>query len=172
VFAALVRTIPSATTARTGAMQLATTLGALVEGAAAGLIGHAVILAAQGPELAGITALAEATGADLSPVTDDHPADWRVAALLARGDWLLLIMAGEVPGQGWIQAIERHAMAMGGRPGLMARPGWRGWPERLAQRLPASRQPQSGLVLPRASLVSGQQLPAALTLDICRHGRR
>jgi hypothetical protein len=147
MFAAIIRSGPDV-------MKLATTLSVLVEGAAAGLIGHAVIIAPAGRAMPEIERLADATGAELVTGKGDEAQDWRAAALIARGDWLLLMQAGEMPGQNWVQALERHAMTSQGRAGLMPRMGWRGVLDRF---LPPSR-PGAGLVLPKPLLLAGEAL--------------
>ncbi len=149
-------------------MPLATTLGALVEGAAAGLIGHAVVIAGSGPEATQIAQLADATGADMVAATDNFAADWRLSAARARGDWLLLLEAGEILGPGWIQAIERHALTGGGRPGFVPREGWRGYGERFAARWPGRHEPRAGLVIAKATLLAKGRLPPARVFSLRR----
>ncbi|MGL4727299.1 MAG: hypothetical protein ACRCWO_00955 [Bosea sp. (in: a-proteobacteria)] len=144
MFAAMIRTGPDV-------MPLAATLSVLVEGAAAGLIGHAVIIA---PAQAGegeIGRLADATGADLIASSADIASDWRKAAMVARGDWLVLMQAGEMPGQNWVQALERHALTAQGKPGFMPRAGWRGTLDRW---MPPSRA-GAGYVLAKPQLLAG-----------------
>jgi len=81
---------------------LAATLGALVAGVAEGLVGDAVIVASgRDPAVAQI---ADAVGARLL-VAEDDP--WRRAVALVRGDWILFLEAGDVPGEGWIRILER-----------------------------------------------------------------
>jgi hypothetical protein len=152
VFAALVRSGHQA-------MPLATTLGALVEGAAAGLIGHAVVIAGAGPEAAQIAQLVDATGADLVTATGNIASDWLIAARQARGDWLLLLEAGEILGPGWIQAVERHALTRGERPGFVPREGWRGFGERLSSQMPGSLKPRAGLVIAKSALLADVHRP-------------
>jgi hypothetical protein len=159
MFAALVRSGPDV-------MKLAATLSVLVEGAAAGLIGHAVIIAPRRGELPDIERLADATGAELIRGTGEEAKDWREAALIARGDWLLLMHAGEMPGQSWVQALERHAMTAQGRPGLMPRMGWRGMRDRF---LPPSRA-GAGFVLPKPLLLAETRLRPQL-LGVKREGQ-
>jgi hypothetical protein len=159
MFAALIRSGPDV-------MKLATTLSVLVEGAAAGLIGHAVIIAPAGGGLPDIERLADATGAELVRGSDDEAKDWREAALIARGDWLLLMQAGEMPGQNWVQALERHAMTAQGRAGLMPRMGWRGIKDRF---LPPSRA-GAGFVLPKPALLAGNRLRPQM-MGVKREGR-
>jgi hypothetical protein len=81
---------------------LAATLGALVAGVADGLIGDAVIVTAS-PDPA-VAQVADAVGARLL-VAEDDP--WRRAAAMVRGDWILFLEAGDVPGEGWIRVLER-----------------------------------------------------------------
>jgi hypothetical protein len=159
MFAAIIRSGPDV-------MKLATTLSVLVEGAAAGLIGHAVVITPGGGERPEIERLADATGAELIRSAGDEAQDWRAAALIARGEWLLLMRAGEMPGQHWVQALERHAMTAGGRAGLMPRLGWQGVLDRL---LPASR-PGAGFVLPKPLLLAGTSLRPQM-LGVKREGK-
>jgi hypothetical protein len=144
MFAAIIRTGPDV-------MPLAATLSVLVEGAAAGLIGHAVIIAPAGAAQGEIGRLADATGADLVPAGADRDGDWRKAAEIARGNWLVLLMSGEVPGQGWVQALERHALTSQGRPGYLPRAGWRG----LAARIAPPPRAGAGYVMARPHLLAG-----------------
>ena len=136
-------------------MALAATLGSLVEGAAAGLIGHAVVilpgLPGQPEHAAQLAALADATGAELVMASGDVQADWQHAAHAARGDWVLVLNAGEVFTHGWIAAIERHAMTSGGRMGLVPRTGWHGLGDRLAAMRVSSRI-RGGQIMPRSWL--------------------
>jgi hypothetical protein len=159
MFAALIRSGPDV-------MKLAATLSVLVEGAAAGLIGHAVVIAPAGGQMPEIERLADATGAELVTGTGHEAQDWRAAALVARGDWLLLMQAGEMPGQNWVQALERHAMTAQGKPGLMPRMGWKGFAERW---LPPSRA-GAGFVLPKPLLLAGNALRPQI-LGVNREGQ-
>ncbi|GJD29322.1 hypothetical protein PMNALOAF_0555 [Methylobacterium adhaesivum] len=84
--------------------QLADTLGALVAGVAAGLVGDAVIVASS--HTAAIDTVAEATGAKL--VLRQHGGSaWSAGAKAARRDWVLCLEAGDVPAEGWIRILDR-----------------------------------------------------------------
>ena len=84
--------------------RLADTLGALVGGVAAGLVGDAVIVAAAMGEA--VDTIADATGATL--VVPPRGSDrWFAGAAVARRDWVLCLEAGDVPGDGWIRTLDR-----------------------------------------------------------------
>jgi hypothetical protein len=144
MFAAIIRTGPDV-------MPLAATLSVLVEGAAAGLIGHAVIIAPSSAGEGEIGKLADATGADMIASSANISSDWMAGAMAARGDWLVLMQAGEILSQNWVQALERHALIAQGRPGFIPRAGWRGM---LDQWPPPSRA-GAGFVLPKQQLLAG-----------------
>ncbi len=101
---------------------LALTLSALVPAVAEGLMSHAVVVQER-PDPA-CERIADAMGASLVTGSGDP---WRQGAQAARGDWVLLLEAGEVPAPGWIAAIERHLMAhaaTGRRPALLPAQGF------------------------------------------------
>lgn len=115
---------------------LADTLSALVAGVAAGLVGDAVIVAADpaDPELA---VMADSTGAALAARGADP---WASAAALARRPWLFCLEAGDVPAEGWIRTLDRFTgtappeVALGRLPRPHAP-----WAARLAARVEAAR---------------------------------
>lgn len=84
--------------------QLADTLGALVAGVAAGLVGDAVIVAATHDDA--LDAVAEATGARLV-IRADAATPWSAGAGVARREWVLCLDAGDVPAEGWIRILDR-----------------------------------------------------------------
>jgi hypothetical protein len=84
--------------------QLADTLGALVAGVAAGLVGDAVIIVAAAN--ATIETVAEATGAKVV-LRGRGASPWSAGAKAARRDWLLCLEAGDVPAEGWIRLLDR-----------------------------------------------------------------
>ena len=147
MFAALVRS-------QNDIMALAATLGSLVEGAAAGLIGHAVVILPEGPTRNELERLSDATGADMITASASSIDDWKRAASQARGDWVVILNAGEVFTQGWISAIERHAITSGGKAGFIPLAGWRGVVEFTKLRL-FPRNIQSGHVMPISTMMSG-----------------
>lgn len=110
---------------------LVETLTALVAGVAAGVIADAVVVVPGcDPEIA---AVAEGTGATL--VTAAAGSDpWRVGAGVARRDWLLCLVAGDVPGEGWLRAVDRF---VGGAGDPAARARLRRRPRTVKDRLDA-----------------------------------
>jgi hypothetical protein len=89
---------------------LAATLAALVPGVAEGLVADAVVIATKDePEVA---AIAEGVGAAHLRVGEGKDV-WSGGMALARRDWLLCLDAGDVPVDGWINALERF-VAFGG----------------------------------------------------------
>ncbi|MCJ2037273.1 hypothetical protein [Methylobacterium sp. J-068] len=84
--------------------QLADTLGSLVAGVAAGLVGDAVIIVpSQSPA---IETVAEATGAKVV-LRARGASSWSAGAKAARRDWVLCLEAGDVPAEGWIRLLDR-----------------------------------------------------------------
>ncbi len=82
----------------------AVTLAALVPAVVAGLMGDAVILSRQAdPALATVAESAGASLVIVSPGADP----WRAGAAQARREWLLCLRGGELPGEGWMRAVER-----------------------------------------------------------------
>jgi hypothetical protein len=84
--------------------QLADTLGALVAGVAAGLVGDAVIIVAASNPV--IETVAEATGAKVV-LRGRGSSPWSAGAKAARRDWVLCLEAGDVPAEGWIRLVDR-----------------------------------------------------------------
>lgn len=147
--------------------QLADTLGALVEGVAAGLVGDAVIIApAHDPS---IDAVAEATGATFVVRSGGTP-PWSDGAKAARREWVLCLEAGDVPAEGWIRTIDRFIGTA--RPemvlGRLRRPH-AGLPSRLA----AQGESVIGVRAPRAGdLVRRDRLVASAVFSTRLHPRR
>lgn len=94
-----------------GPEALAVTLSALVPAVTAGLVGDAVILSSNRDDT--IAKVADAAGATLVE------GSWAQGARVARRDWLLCLDDGDIPQEGWIQALERFAAF--GRPGQRGR---------------------------------------------------
>ena len=97
---------------------LAATLAALVPGVAEGLVADAVVIAAKHD--AETAAVAEGVGAAHVVSAVDGEA-WAAGAALARREWLLCLEAGDVPVDGWINALERF-VAFAGEPPHSSRP--------------------------------------------------
>ncbi|KQP65892.1 hypothetical protein [Methylobacterium sp. Leaf112] len=112
--------------------RLADTLGALVAGVAAGLVGDAVIVAPS--HSTAIDTVAEATGAKLV-LRPRGGSAWSAGAKAARREWVLCLEAGDVPAEGWIRILDRFIGTA--RPdvtlGRLRRPH-AGLPARLAAR--------------------------------------
>ena len=98
-----------------GAKTLALTLSSLVDGVVQGITGDAVVVVPE-PD-ADVATVAEAAGASLviAPAGADP---WRAGAAVARGQWVLCLCDGDVPGQGWTRAVERFVIAAGGSRSL------------------------------------------------------
>ena len=151
-------------------MPLAATLRALVEGVTEGLLGHAVVLAPEAEAASEIGRLAEAVGADILATTGDAEADWRAAARMTRGEWLIFLDAGEMFEPGWPAAVEQHAIGGFDRSARAYRDGFGGYLARLGARF-ASARPESGVVLSKQALLSpmgGLTRPLALPLRLRR----
>jgi hypothetical protein len=149
---------------------LAVTLSSLVPAVAEGLVSHAVVLLPAGDRNG--ERIADAMGATvMSATTNSAVIPWPEAARIARGDWVLLLEAGETPDHGWISAIERHLMqqtASRPRPALMPLvPGFAALGERLAWAA-APGLLRSGLVAARLAVQSGQSGGTPVRLDVTR----
>ncbi len=151
---------------------LAATLSALVPAVAEGLVSHAVVMLPRpDPDSERI---ADAMGASLVTAQPGgrQERDWREAAQAARGDWVLLLEAGETPAYGWIGCIERHLLlqtaARSQAAILPLAGGWDGFVERL--RLMVGRgQPSSGMLAPRRQIVEGKAGGSPVRLAVSRH---
>jgi hypothetical protein len=152
--------------ARSNPGALAVTLAALVPAVAEGLVSHAVVVLA-GKDMDS-ERIADAMGATVIQAGD---APWREAAAIARGDWVVLLDAGETPDQGWIAAIERHLLQ---QSSARQRPAFlpvRGLAAGLAERTGlwrASTRLRSGFVAPRAMIAAGTVPPTPVRLAIGR----
>lgn len=145
---------------------LAVTLSSLVPAVAEGLVSQAVvILPALDPAAERI---ADAMGATVIIAVSGH---WQAAARTARGEWVLLLEAGETPGHGWISVIERHLLAQSSeraRPALF--PSARALPalrERFAVMFGSSVL-RPGLVSPRKVACEGQSGGSPVWLPVKR----
>lgn len=135
---------------------LADTLGALVAGVAAGLIGDAVIIVSA--PVAALDTVAEATGATLV-VHNRGTTPWSAGARAARREWVLCLEAGDVPAEGWIRILDRFIGTA--RPdlalGRLRRPH-AGLPARIAARSESVigvNAPRAGDLVRRDRLLSG-----------------
>jgi len=144
------------------ARALAATLSILIPAVAEGFLGHAVIVDAAGASE--IERIADATGASYLHAS---PAEaWRQGAAAARGEWLLLLDAGDVPQAHWAQAVERHLIVAPERPALIPLRSAAGSLRERAAISFGARRLRAGLVVPKAAVLAGrlgrppQRLPA------------
>lgn len=152
--------------AETSASALAATFSVLIPAVAEGFLGHAVVVATE-PD-AEVERLADATGAVY--LIAGTPDIWRRGADQARGDWLLLLQAGDVPQPHWAQVVDRHLMLAPDRPALIARRDLAAaWRERVSLAL-NGRELRAGLVLPKRQGRAGRLEVSPRRLD-CRRER-
>ncbi|MCK2053299.1 hypothetical protein [Methylobacterium sp. 37f] len=143
--------------------RLADTLGALVAGVAAGLVGDAVIIVA-GANPA-IETVAEATGAKVV-LRGRGASPWSAGARAARRDWVLCLEAGDVPAEGWIRLLDRFIGTARPEVSLarLRRPHT-GLPSRLAARgesVIGVTAPRPGDLVRRDRLLSGPKFARRL----------
>jgi hypothetical protein len=145
---------------------LAATLSSLVPAVAEGLVSHAVVIVPAADAAA--ERIADAMGAT---VINPGTGRWQAAATMARGDWVLLLDAGEMPGHGWIAAIERHLLQQSSerqRPALLPAAGAAAaLRERLALLMGANNL-RTGLVSPRRRVAEGTSGGAPVRLSVAR----
>ncbi len=147
---------------------LAATISALIPAVAEGFLGHAVIVGAK-PDSA-VEKLADATGASL--VIAALAESWQAGARAARGDWLLLLDAGDMPRLDWARHVERHLIASGGQAALMARDGiWPGLSERVAVML-GSAALRPGLLASAREVKAGKLDSSPRRLPVSRERAR
>ena len=131
---------------------LAATFSVLIPAVADGFLGHAVVIDTVGsPD---IERLADGTGA--SYVRAGGAEGWHLAAAQARGDWLFLLDAGDVPQPHWAQAVERHLIVSPDRPALIPLRGFAG---SLRERAVISFGPhrlRPGLIVPKGHALAGR----------------
>lgn len=141
---------------------LAATLSVLIPAVAEGFLGHAVIVDAA--LVSDIERIADTTGASYLHAS---PAEaWRQGAGAARGDWLLLLDAGDVPQAHWTQAVQRHLLIAPERPALIPLSGAAGALRERAAISFGARRLRAGLIVPKSAALAGrlgrppQRLPA------------
>jgi hypothetical protein len=127
----------------------AATATTCIAAVAQGLIGHAVVVADGNDSDA--ARIADSIGADVITRTNDHEKDIVAAARRARGEWLLILNAGDLPQDGWIGAIERHALATD-RPAIIPVRGSGGWAGRM-RAMTGFAKPGAGWALRRKDLI-------------------
>jgi len=153
--------------------QLADTLGALVAGVAAGLVGDAVIIVPTANTT--IETVAEATGAKVV-LRGRGSSPWSAGAKVARRDWVLCLEAGDIPAEGWIRLLDRFIGTARPEVSLarLRRPHT-GLPARLAargERVIGVNAPRPGDLVRRDRLLAGPKFirrlkarPLAARLD-------
>lgn len=143
---------------------LAATFAVLIPAVAEGFLGHAVVVDTAGE--ADIERIADATGA--SYLRAGNAEGWHLGAKQARGHWLLLLDAGDVPQAHWVQAVERHLLLAPDVPALMP---LRGFTASLRERAAISfgpRRLRAGLVAPKAAILAGRLGHAPRRLPVLR----
>jgi hypothetical protein len=143
---------------------LAATFSVLIPAVADGFLGHAVIVDAGSH--AEIEHLADATGA--SYLRAGGAEGWHLGAAQARGDWLILLDAGDVPQPHWAQAVDRHLMVAPETPGLIALRGVAGSLRERAAISFGARRLRAGLVLPKSTVLAGRLDAAPRRLAVRR----
>lgn len=144
---------------------LAATFSVLIPAVAEGSLGHAVVLDSTGRSE--IERLADATGATYLRADGDD-GGWQRGAAEARGDWLLLLAAGDIPQAHWPQAVERHLLLSPDAPALLPLRGLAGSLRERAGLAFGPRTLRPGLVLPKRQVVAGRLDKAPRRLAVCR----
>ncbi|MDP3407183.1 hypothetical protein [Bosea sp. (in: a-proteobacteria)] len=131
---------------------LAATFSVLIPAVADGFLGHAVVI--DGVGTADVERLADGTGA--SYLRADGAESWLAGAAQARGDWLFLLEAGDVPELHWAQAVERHLILAPQRPALIPLRGLSGSLRERAGLSLGPRRLRPGLILPKGHALAGR----------------
>lgn len=143
---------------------LAATFAVLIPAVSEGFLGHAVVVDTAGAS--DIERIADATGA--SYLRAGNAEGWHLGAKEARGDWLLLLDAGDVPQPHWVQAVERHLLVAPHAPALMP---LRGLAASLRERAAISfggRSLRAGLVAQKSAVLVGRLGHAPQRLPVLR----
>lgn len=106
---------------------LAATLTVLIAAVSEGFVGHAVVVV---PVADSETeTLADATGAAYVVASADKA--WQAGVAAARGEWVLLLDAGDIPDVQWTRVVEHHLLLDSQTPALLPLYGFF---DRLAER--------------------------------------
>jgi len=143
---------------------LAATFSVLIPAVADGFLGHAVVIDAVGH--ADIERLADATGA--SYLRAGGAEGWHLGAAQARGDWLFLLDAGDVPQPHWAQAVERHLILAPDAPALIPLRGVAGSLRERAGISFGARRLRPGLIVPKGHVLAGRLGAAPRRLSVRR----
>jgi hypothetical protein len=143
---------------------LAATLTVLISAVSEGFVGHAVVVAPR--QNSEIDMLVDATGASF--VLAPAATAWVEGAKAARGDWLLLLEAGDLPDLNWTRSVERHLLVASQRPALMPMAGLLAGLKERALRLLRPRALAAGLVTTRREAEAGLLSAPPLRLRVMR----
>jgi len=143
---------------------LAATFSVLIPAVADGFLGHAVVVDAVGD--AELENLADATGA--SYLRSAGAEGWHLGAAQARGDWLVLLDAGDVPQAHWVQAVDRHLLLHPDAPALIPLRGVAGSLRERAAISFGPRRLRAGLVVSKGLVLAGRLGGAPLRLSVRR----
>lgn len=143
---------------------LAATFSVLIPAVADGFLGHAVVVDSAGDS--DVERLADATGA--SYLRAGGAEGWHLGAAQARGDWLILLDAGDTPQGHWVQAVDRHLMLAPEMPGLIPLRGVAGSLRERAAISFGPRRLRAGLVLPKSAVLAGRLGSAPRRLAVRR----
>jgi hypothetical protein len=146
------------------ASALAATFSVLIPAVADGFLGHAVVVDAAGDTE--VERLADATGA--SYLRSAGAEGWHLGAAEARGDWLVLLDAGDVPQPHWAQVVDRHLLIHPDGPALIPLRGVAGSLRERAAISFGPRRLRPGLVVAKGVVLSGRLGAAPRRLPVRR----
>jgi len=147
---------------------LAATLSVLIPAVAGGLIGHAVVIdEADDDEIA---RLADETGASYvrAERTAGSREAWSSGVAQARGDWVILLEAGDLPEPQWTPSVERHLLTAAAQPALMPLRGLAAALCEWGAVSLRSRRVRAGLLAPKSQILSGRLARAPRRLAVRR----
>jgi hypothetical protein len=147
---------------------LAATLSVLIPAVAKGVIGHAVVID-DGDDVA-IARLADETGASYVKAEKlaKNGEAWSCGVAQARGDWVILLEAGDLPEPQWTPSIERHLLTAATRPALMPLRGMAAALREWGAVSLRSRGVRAGLLAPKKQILSGRLTRAPRRLAVRR----
>jgi len=143
---------------------LAATFAVLIPAVAGGVIGHAVVV--DEGDTAEIARLADETGA--SYVRASNGEAWASGVAQARGDWVILLEAGDLPEPHWLQSIERHLLMAATAPALLPLRGMASALREWGAISLRSRQVRAGLIAPKKQILSGRLASSPRRLTVGR----
>lgn len=143
---------------------LAATLSVLIPAVAGGVVGHAVVI--DEADDAAVARLADETGASYVRATNGEA--WSRGVAEARGDWVILLEAGDMPDQQWTPNIERHLLTAAATPALMPLRGVAAALCEWGAISLRSRAVRAGLLAPKAQILSGRLARAPRRLAVRR----